>query len=330
MKLEKGIFTISLDFELIWGTLDLFGTERFEKACEIERTEVIDRLLELFNEFEISATWCTLGHLFLENCQANGQNKKHPEIVQPRHRWHQDDWFAHDPCDNEAASPLFYGKSLVEKIINSPVKQEIGSHGFSHVIFGDEGCSTETARSEIAECVRLAKDFGLNLSSFAFPRDRVGHLPVLKEYGFNCYRGQIPKWYEEGESRNPLKRLAHFTDVLLAAAPPTVLPSYTKDGLWNIPGSMIYFPMHGVRRYIPMSLRVKRAVKGLNEAVAEKRIFHLWFHPTNMAYEPDKMFDGLRQIIQIADELRRQGDLEILPMSKIVERISRRQKTAAE
>ncbi len=26
-KLEKGIFTISLDFELIWGTVDLFGIE---------------------------------------------------------------------------------------------------------------------------------------------------------------------------------------------------------------------------------------------------------------------------------------------------------------
>jgi peptidoglycan/xylan/chitin deacetylase (PgdA/CDA1 family) len=327
MKLEKGIFTISLDFELIWGTLDLFGTEGFDRACKVERAEVIDRLLELFNEFEISATWCTLGHLFLENCRANGNNKKHPEIVPPRHRWHQDDWFTHDPCDNEADSPLFYGKSLVEKIINNPVKQEIGSHGFSHVIFGDEGCSVETARSEIAECVRLAKNFDLDLSSFAFPRDQVGHLNVLKEYGFNCYRGQIPKWYEAGENRNLLKRLAHFTDVLLATTPPTVLPALTKDGLWNIPGSMIFFPMHGVRRYIPMSLRVKRAVKGLNEAVSRKRIFHLWFHPTNMAFEIDRMFDGLRQIIASADRLRQQGVMEILTMSEIVEIANGRQKS---
>lgn len=326
MKLEKGIFTISLDFELIWGTLDLFGTKGFNEACRIEREEVIDRLLEIFNEFDISATWCTLGHLFLENCRVN-KNQKHPEIVPPRHRWHQENWFIHDPCDNEAVSPLFYGKSLIEKILNSVVKQEIGSHGFSHVIFGDEGCSVETARSEIAECVRLAKKFGLDLSSFAFPRDQVGHLNVLKEYGFNCYRGQIPKWYEEGENRSLLKRLAHFTDVLLATTPPTVLPSYTSDGLWNIPGSMIFFPMHGVRRYIPVSLRVKRAVKGLNEAVSQKRIFHLWFHPTNMAFEIDQMFKGLRQIIQSADEFRNKEVLEILTMSEIVEIASRQQKS---
>lgn len=328
MKLEKGIFTISLDFELIWGTLDLFGTEGFDEDCKTERSEVIDRLLALFNEYEISATWCTVGHLFLENCRADGQ-QKHPEIVPPRHEWQRGDWFAHDPCGDEASSPLFYGKSLVEKIINSPVKQEIGSHGFSHVIFGDAGCSPETARSEIAECVRVAKDFDLNLSSFAFPRDQIGHLDVLKEYGFECYRGQIPKWYEAGENRNLVKRLAHFTDVLLATTPPTVLPAYTPDGLWNIPGSMIFFPMHGVRRYIPMSLRVKRAVKGLNEAVSKKRIFHLWFHPTNMASEIEQMFDGLRRIIQKADELRRKGDLEILTMAEIVETVSRRQKTVS-
>lgn len=324
MKLEKGIFTISLDFELIWGTLDLFGTEGFDEACKVERREVIDRLLELFNEFEISATWCTVGHLFLEDCRSD-ENIKHPEIIPPQHKWHQGDWFIHDPCNNEAASPLFYGKSLVEKIINNPVKQEIGSHGFSHVIFGDEGCSVETARSEIAECVRVAKNFDLDLSSFAFPRDQVGHLNVLKEYGFTSYRGQIPKWYEEGENRNILKRLAHFTDVLLATTPPTVMPSYTPDGLWNIPGSMIFFPMHGVRRHIPMSLRVKRAVKGLREAVSRKRIFHLWFHPTNMAYGIDQMFDGLRQIIQSADKLREQGDLEILTMSEIVNSITQQQ-----
>ena len=45
LKLERGVFTVSLDFELIWGTLDLFGPERFRRACEIERSEVIDRVV---------------------------------------------------------------------------------------------------------------------------------------------------------------------------------------------------------------------------------------------------------------------------------------------
>jgi len=89
--------------------------------------------------------------------------------------------------------------------------------------------------------------------------------------------------------------------------------------LLNIPGSMIFFPMQGIRRYIPMSLRVKRACKGLDEATEEKRIFHLWLHPTNMAFESDQMFGGLRAIIQYAAKLREAGVLEILSMSEITE-----------
>ena len=317
-KLEKGIFTISLDFELIWGTVDLFGVEEFREAVERERNEVVDRLLEVFNEFKIPATWCTVGHLFLDKCEAS-ESKKHADIVRPQHAWHEADWFTHDPCGCEESDPLFYGKSLVEKIKNNPVRQEIGSHSFSHIIFGDKGCSSDSARTDIAECVKAAEKFDVKLNSFAFPRDQVGHLDVLKEYGFTNYRGAIPKWYEHGENRSVVKRLAHLFDVVTAATPPTVLPEHEENGLINIPGSMIFFPMHGLRRHIPMSLRVKRARKGLDVAAGEKRIFHLWFHPTNMAFEIDQMFDGLRAILKYAAELRDRGLLETLSMSEIAE-----------
>src|SRR6266542_1062459 len=76
-EFDRGVFTISLDLELIWGTLDLFGPARFRKACEQERL-LIDRLLELFVKFRVSATWCILGHLFLDRCEPDGGHK-HPE-----------------------------------------------------------------------------------------------------------------------------------------------------------------------------------------------------------------------------------------------------------
>ncbi len=317
-ELDKGIFTISLDFELIWGTIDLFGVEKFRQACETERNQVVDRLLELFTEYRIPATWLTVGHLFLDKCGLD-QGRKHPEIARPSHKWHEEDWFTHDPCSDEAHAPLFYGKSLVEKIQNNPVKQEIGSHSFSHMIFGDEGCSVESSRSDIAECVKVAETYNIKLNSFAFPRDSIGHLDVLTEFGFTTYRGAIPKWYEQGSKRSVVKRLAHLWDVVTAASPPVVSPVYEKNGLLNIPGSMIFFPSHGIRRYIPMSLRVKRARKGLDLAAEQKRIFHLWFHPTNMAFEIEQMFDGLRAILQYASELRANGWLDTLSMSEINE-----------
>lgn len=317
MNFDRGVFTISIDFELIWGTMDKYGPERFRAACELERREVIDRLLRLFAEFEISATWCIVGHLFLSQCKSEN-GRKHPEIVRPTHAWLQQDWFAHDPCDSEDDDHLFLGRSLVEKIRACAVPQEIGCHTFSHVIFGDAGCSRATAESELTECVRLAREAGIELRSFAFPRDRIGHLDVLREYGMACYRGREPHWYERRKLPEPIRRLASLGGVLIAAEPPLVMPEWQREGIWNIPGSMIYFPNHGFRRYIPIALRVRRAIKGLKAAARQRKIFHLWFHPTNLADDMEAMFAGLRAILQQANELRAQGGLTILPMGDLV------------
>jgi peptidoglycan/xylan/chitin deacetylase (PgdA/CDA1 family) len=316
-ELDRGVFTLSLDFEMIWGTLDLFGPEGFRQQCEVERAVVIDRLLDLFEEFEVPATWCVLGHLFLDCC-GNEKGTKHPEFIRPTHDWHQADWFSHDPSGCEGSDPIFYGRSLVQKIQACRVPQEIGSHSFSHVIFGDQGCSRQTAESEIASCVEVAQELGIPLRSFAFPRNQVGHLDVLSKYGFTCYRGPEPNWYEKDYWPGAIKRLAHLWNVVIAATPPVIIPTCAEAALWNIPGSMIYFPMHGLRRYIPLSRRVKRAIKGLDAAVRQKRIFHLWFHPTNLADQTEKMFDGLRRILEYATELRAQGTLSVQPMKALV------------
>ncbi len=80
----------------------------------------------------------------------------------------------------------------------------------------------------------------------------------------------------------------------------------------------MYFPMHGIRRYVPLGLRTKRSIKGLDAAAQEKKIFHFWFHPTNMADEPQKMFAGLRKVLEHADALRQKGRLKIAPMKEII------------
>ena len=323
-----GVFTLSIDFELIWGTMNLHGPERFRGACQVERTVIIDRLLDLFVEFDMPATWCIVGHLFLERCGAE-DGRKHPEIVRPAYSWFKRDWFEHDPCGSEESAPIFFGCSLVEKIRACPVPQEIGCHSFSHIIFGDSGCSRATAESEVAACVRLAREMGIELRSFVFPRNKVGHLEVLREYGFTCYRGPEPCWYAQDHWPGIIERLAHLWDVLTSAQPPVVLPERTSAGLWNIPGSMLYFPAHGFRRFIPLSFRVKRAIKGLNAAARQKQIFHFRLHPTNLADQMGAMFAGLRTILEHACSLRARHELMVLPMGSLAPASSLQPHTSA-
>jgi hypothetical protein len=314
--LERGVFTLSLDFELIWGTLGDYGPEAFRSPVERERSEVFDRLLDLLTEFEIPATWCVLGHLFLGSCSAV-DGVKHPEIVPPG-GVSADRWFAHDPCTDEERDPLYYGLSLIEKIRACPVPQEVGGHSFSHALFGDGLTTRQTAASELAESRRLAEELGLELRSFAFPQNNVGHLDVLPEFGYTSYRGREPVWYERPRA-GAVRRIGHLWDVLAARTPPVSRPIEVLPGLWNLPGSMMYFPMHGRRRNIPLSRRVRRAVKGLDRAAREKRIFHLWFHPTNLADQTDLMFAGLRSIFGHAARLRRDGSLTFASMGELSE-----------
>lgn len=315
-SLPRGAFVLSLDFELIWGTLDLRGPDGFRARCELERTEILDRLLAAFVEFEIPATWLIVGHLFLDRCYTEG-GRKHPEIVRPQHAWCAGDWFAHDPGGMEADAPMFLGRSLVEKIRRCPVPQEIGSHSFSHVIFGDSGCSEATAASELAASVDAARAMGLELRTFAFPRNEVGHLPLLAAHGFTTFRGPEPTWYHRPSVPGPIGRLGHLADVLTAAEPPVVLPVLTPDGLVDLAGSMVFFPSHGFRRFIPMALRARRALRGLAAAVRDHRVFHLWMHPTNMADETDGMFRALRRVLEEAARLRDRRVLDTRPMGAV-------------
>ena len=79
IEFDRGIFTISLDFELIWGVLDLPYYKSFLPLCAVERSEIVGRLLELFATYDVSASWCTVGHLFLDQC-GDGVNRAHPQL----------------------------------------------------------------------------------------------------------------------------------------------------------------------------------------------------------------------------------------------------------
>jgi hypothetical protein len=312
VRFPRGVFTLSLDFELIWGTLDLFGPGGFRDACLRERAAVVERLLALLAEHQVSATWLTVGHLMLDRCAGAA----HPEIVRPRHAWSQGDWFRDDPGGAEETAPLFFARSLIERIRACPVPQEIGGHSFSHVIYGDPGCSRAAAESDLDALVAAAKGIGLSLESFSFPRNRVGHQDALVARGFKVFRAPEPGWHFRASSP-VVRRLGHLADVVLARRPPAVFPRREADGLVSVPGSMIYFPMHGLRRLLPVSARVRRAKKGLAEAVRERGVFHLWTHPTNLADETEAMFGGLAAILAEVRDLRAQGRLDVRTLGSL-------------
>ncbi|MCA1818080.1 MAG: polysaccharide deacetylase family protein [Acidobacteria bacterium] len=327
---ERGVFTVSLDFELMWGSFD---SPKFEKFLAhfgraggdayAETRGIVERLLALFRRYDVRATWATVGHLFLERCEERA-GVKHPEMPRARHTWFARDWYEFDPCRSAREEPLWYGRDMVLKILAAEPRHDLGSHSFSHVIFGDAGCTREVAEAEVRRCVELAGELGLKLESFVFPRNRPGHLDVLREHGFSVARGEAPFWFAKFRSRT-LRRAGHVMDDLLAVTPDCGLPLKSADGVWIAPVSMFLQSMDGARRLIPARSRVRKATKGIERAVREKTIFHLSFHPTeNLCFRTDEMFRALEEIVAHAARRRDEGALEVMTMADIAAHCERR------
>ena len=314
-KLSRGVFVLSLDFELVWGSRDLVDDPtRLEAEAELTRSQVFEPMLAMIRELDICSTWATVGHLFLDGLE----DTAHPDIVRPDHSWHPQDWFTEVPPGNESTAPAWYGRSLIEALRDAG--QEVGSHSFSHPIFGDPGCSRAAADSDLRRCVAEANALGIELDSFVFPRNQAGHIDLLAAHGFTCWRPIEPTWFLSPRVPRPLGRLGHLAEVVSARTPPTVLPSIDEHGLVCIPGSATFLPAHGIRRTIPMSRRVRRSTRGLDRAVHRREVFHLYTHPINLATAPVPMLDGLRQVLHHAARLRDRGHLDIMSMGELAGR----------
>lgn len=296
----KGAFVVSLDTELGWGCFDTVGVDHYEEAYRNTRS-VIDGLCRLFDTYDAPVTWALVMHM-LADCSG-----LHDE-EEPNFDW-IDSWYERAPCSSDVEKDLWYAPDVLERIRAADVDHELAVHGYSHVILGAPGCTRTAATAEIRRATAIADEFDVEAETFIFPRNRIGHLDVLGEFGFRFYRGLDARWYERALPRQ-LRRLYRFGDEFTKRTPPTVTPR-TRSGMIELPGSQILRPNDGYWTYTPPGSQVERAKKGLDRAVERGEIFHLWFHPFNFGSDPEAHLDVFERILAYAAELRRTDGLEI-------------------
>lgn len=93
--MEKGVFCLSIDTELLWGRKK--NADRFVPAVKKARW-VVQQLLRLFKKYQFPATWAIVGELFNQG------------------------------------DPLWHTPDVIKLIQNTPL-QEIACHSFSHLDF---------------------------------------------------------------------------------------------------------------------------------------------------------------------------------------------------
>ena len=184
---------------------------------------------------------------------------------------------------------------------------------------GSSALSAAAFATDLAACRAVAAEADVDLRSFVFPRNSIGHLDVLEQHGFTTFRGATPPQFAELPSW--LRRAAAAVDRVRPLASTAVFPS-TVGGLVNVPHTYLFDPHSATaRRYgtKAWSWLVKRR---MYQAVRNSSLFHLWFHTHNLAPEMDRAAVALDSLFGTARELIDTGRMENLTMGQVGERLA--------
>jgi hypothetical protein len=137
---QAGALVISLDFEIHWGVLERPATGAY-RANLLGVPESVRGTLALFREFEVRATWATVGMLF---ARSRAERERFSPAVRPRYAVPLPDPYAAPTGEAEADDPLHYAPALIAEVAATP-GQELATHTFAHLYPLEPGENTREA-----------------------------------------------------------------------------------------------------------------------------------------------------------------------------------------
>jgi PST family polysaccharide transporter len=315
---DFGAFVISLDLELHWGIRDECTPSRRRRLAA--NREVVYRLLTLFDEFDIAATWAAVGFLF---AKTRNELNAYTPIMKPTYQDAGLYPYQEPVGTNEEADPLHYAPSLLAAISSHP-RQEIATHTFSHYYCLESGQTKAQFDADIASAIDIARKYNLKISSIVFPRNQCNpdYFDVLKKYGIICYRGNESAWMYRGLPRRHRQtvtaRASRLVDSYINVTGDNLKGWHEivgENGLCNVPSSRYLRPhlpaLHGLD-----SLRLKRITDSIQLAATEKKVFHLWWHPHDFGLYIEENFAFLRKIMEAYVTCRDRHGMRSLSMAE--------------
>jgi peptidoglycan/xylan/chitin deacetylase (PgdA/CDA1 family) len=316
-----GALVISLDFELHWGVRVHQRPDGPYRANLLGARAAIPRLLDLFDRYDIGATWATVGFLF---GSSRGELTRFSPEVRPGYPASRQDPYLEELGDDEESDPLHYAGSLIRRISVSP-RQEIASHTFSHYYCLESGSTRASFAADLRAAVAIARAHGITLRSLVFPRNQVraDFLDLLPANGIESFRGNPTGWLylprvRTGERRLPV-RAARLADDYVSLTGDNIISwgeILTRADLCNVRASRFLRPYSPGLRALER-LRWRRITHSLETAAQQKRIFHLWWHPHNFGLHPGENLEMLISILECFRKCRERYGMLSLSMSEV-------------
>ncbi len=312
-------FVISLDFELFWGIRDHADLEACKARLNGTR-EAIPRLLDLFAQKGIHATWATVGFLFFDE---KDELLAHLPALKPSYQHQHLSPYPHlsQIGPNERKDPYHYGRSLIRRIGDYP-GQEIGTHTFSHYYCLEEGQTIDEFRADLEAARGAARLLGLEVKSLIFPRNqwRPEYLEICAKTGISVVRSNEQAWMYRAGSRkanSTIKRALRLADNYVnLSGHHGARPALCEGGLIDVPSSRFLRPFTpGLARLEPF--RLERIRQSMTDAAKNGLTFHLWWHPHNFGMEQNDNFRALSMILDHFGKLSEQYGMTSRSMGEL-------------
>ena len=319
MNKTNGKFVISLDFELMWGMKDVTTLAAYGDCIKGVHT-ALPHLLTMFREFEIRATFSTVGFLFFDDKKSLLENlptilpQYDKEFLSPYGK------YMSTVGENGSEDSYHFGKYLIEEIKKHP-EQEIGTHTFSHYYCLERGQSAEAFKADLAKAMEVGEKNGIKIQSLVFPKNQFNeeYLKICADLGIACYRGNESSWLyaaADGKAKNNLlKRALRLIDAYINLSGHHCYSGeyLQKNRPMNIPSSRFLRPFSKKLAFLDI-LKLQRIKNSMTHAAKNGLLYHLWWHPHNFGIHQSENFAFLAKILQHYQFLHQKYGFQSLTM----------------
>ena len=322
--IQNGVFVISLDFELYWGVRDSRSIEQYGDNIR-GVWKAIPQLLNLFEKYDISATFAIVGFLFSDNGRDINDfspNEK-PNYENTRLSPYQSNKEFKKKCKE-----LYFALPLVRDI-KKRLNQEIASHTFSHYYCMEKGQKASEFKDDIISAKKIAQKEEITIQSLVFPRNQCNedYLKIAKQMGIIAYRGNETAWFQRPKKEKDISLVERFFRIFDSYANISghncfYLKKPDEKFPLNIPGSRFLRP-HNPYLKVLEPLQKKRIIKSLRYAAKNKMAYHLWWHPHNFGIHQEKNFAFLEFILKEFQKLNLKYGFESKTMASLAKEYMR-------
>ena len=276
---EIGKIAISFDCEGKWGMIDE-NKPWINNLSKNNLYEIYEFILNVLEINDLKATFGFVGALLesesefrrkAESLKKGTNHKRWIEKFDEKYKSNDDGYFLPELRN------LFADN-----------RHELATHGYCHIPFSL--LTEKEAIKELELVESQMKEAGIDYSSMIFPRNKVAHQKLLKNYGIKRYR-ELPNHFNVPFFPAKVNSLLEGINVFKKA-------EHQIKG--HVPGGIMMHWFYGYRKVIPISVINKKHDSLIQDAIKHSKCAHIWLHPHNLitSSKSKNMFIDLCKIIK--------------------------------